>query len=473
MRNSVRAGPVGRVVAEVAARWKEADRIPPEATVVVAVSGGLDSLVLLHLLRFPLGRPGVRVVGAHFDHAMRPTSGADADWVRGLARAWDTPVRIQRAEVPPRSEAEARELRYAFLWGVREEVGAAAVVTAHHLDDQVETILFRVARGSGIAGLGGMRIWRAPGLFRPLLGLGRSELEAYAAEVGLRARVDPTNLDPGPSRNRIRHEVLPLLESAHPGARQAILRLGRNARRTTEALDELLVPVIEHVVLDRADGRITLARAAVGALSRPVRNAVVRALAVEAGLRLDEAGTDRLEEFITEAPSGRRIQLPGGARLTSDFHRVHLDPSGRKAGEPLRDEAEWDEVLSVESPWPGGWATATIAGRRVEVQWGEDPGEGWSGDVARLDPGGVAFPLTVRRAKAGDRVRWREGSRKLKRVFRELRVPVEERGRTIVVIDGSGLVLWLPCRQDPIVDDRTESGHGWPFAVRITTETET
>ncbi len=467
---SVLRGPVEGMVEAVAAGWEEAGRIPAGAAVVVGVSGGIDSVVLLHLLRFPLARLGVRVVVAHFDHAMRPRSDRDADWVSGLARAWELPVRVERTESPPGSEAEARNLRYDFLWRVREEEGAAALLTAHHQDDQVETILFRVARGSGVPGLGGMRSWREPGLFRPLLRLGRDDLEAYASAVGLRGRIDPTNLESGPSRNRIRNELLPVLEAAHPGARQAILRLGRNARRTTEALDELLAPVVESLVLERTGRRITVDRASFGALSAPVRNAVVRALASEAGVHLEEAGTDRLEEFITRAPSGRWLQLPGEARLTSDFHRVHLDPPGSMGREPRAARAEGEDCLSIESPWPGGSATVTIGGRRVEVCWGGDPEGGWSGRLLWLDPGSVAFPLTVRGARAGDRVRWREGSRKLKRVFGELRVPVEERSRTIVVVDGSELVVWLPGLKHPDEADRPEGERRWPLGVKVAME---
>ena len=120
---------------------------------VVAVSGGLDSVVLLHLLRFA-APDGVRLIAAHFDHAMRPESADDARWVHGLARAWGVDACESRAQAAITSEAEAREVRYAYLETVRVESGARLVLTAHHADDQAETVLFRALRNRS-GGFGG------------------------------------------------------------------------------------------------------------------------------------------------------------------------------------------------------------------------------------------------------------------------------------------------------------------------------
>jgi tRNA(Ile)-lysidine synthase len=199
-----------------------------DAHVLVALSGGMDSVVLLHLLRFAAD---ARVTAAHFDHAMRPASDADARWVRGLCTAWGVPLVEARAAEPLRTENDARRARYRFLRDAQAVHNATHLATAHHADDQAETVLFRVLRGTGIAGLAGIPERGEGGLVRPLLPFWRAELRAYARENGVRWRCDPTNSTLGPARNRIRHDLLPRIEKTlAPAARRSLVRLARLAR---------------------------------------------------------------------------------------------------------------------------------------------------------------------------------------------------------------------------------------------------
>ncbi|HEX2080859.1 MAG TPA: tRNA lysidine(34) synthetase TilS, partial [Longimicrobium sp.] len=191
------------------------------AHVLVAVSGGCDSVTLLHLLRFAADDGTLRITAAHFDHAMRPGSARDAAWVRGLCAAWQVPMVEARAETPPRTEAEAREARYAFLRRAQAQAGATHLATAHHADDQAETVLFRVLRGTGIRGLAGIPPRDGAGLVRPLLPFWRAEIVRYARAEGLCWREDPSNRGTGYARNRIRLQLLPAIEKhVAPGARR-------------------------------------------------------------------------------------------------------------------------------------------------------------------------------------------------------------------------------------------------------------
>lgn len=436
----------GRLPARVLAGWDVAACAPGER-VVVAVSGGVDSLVLLHLLRFPL-RPSLRLrlVVAHYDHAMREESRCDARWLCGLAAAWGLPFREARASgAPPATEAEARTLRYRFLWEVVEEEGAARLFTAHHADDQVETIVFRAVRGAGVRGLAGMPRSRAPGLARPLLAEPRRALETYAARVRLRPRLDPTNVETTRARNRIRHEILPALERVHPGARRGLLRLGRNARRAAEALDALLAPLVGDVVRGRSKAGIAFSREDFLAHAPAVRNALLRKLAEEAGIRLDESGTEDALEFISTGISGGRLHLPGAATLARDFDLLRLERGGETARRSA-EAGEADTPFVLSGPWPGGTGMARLAGRPVRVEWGGDHAEASAhpGCTETFEPALLAFPLTVRRWAAGDRVRTNAGSRKLKKLFGERRVPRRDRERLAVVQDGRGEVIWVP-----------------------------
>ncbi|UCC49059.1 MAG: tRNA lysidine(34) synthetase TilS, partial [Gemmatimonadota bacterium] len=204
-----------------------ASRLLPEgAAVTVALSGGLDSVALLDLLGTLRERWGWRLTAAHFDHRMREESGADAGWVADLCRQRGVPCRVGRARRVPRSESEARDLRYEFLHRARLEFQAECLATAHQADDQAETVLFRLLRGSGLAGLGGIPLRRSPNIVRPLLPFWRAEIEAYAAARGLAHRSDPTNLDISIARNRIRHQLIPAIEANDaPDFRGQLVRL--------------------------------------------------------------------------------------------------------------------------------------------------------------------------------------------------------------------------------------------------------
>ena len=211
------------------------------ASIVVGVSGGIDSMVLLHLLRFGRVCDSVAIHVAHVDHRMRPDSGEDAEWLAEICADWSVGFHLRTASRPVAGEAQGRKLRYEFFEEVRRGLdGHAVTMTAHTADDQAETVLFRIARGSGPRGLRAIHAVRPPFVFRPLLPFWRHELIAFAAEHGIPHRDDPSNLDPRWARNRLRHAVLPALEEAVPGAAAALVALADTSRLQSAALDELL-----------------------------------------------------------------------------------------------------------------------------------------------------------------------------------------------------------------------------------------
>ncbi len=272
--------------------------------ILVGVSGGVDSLALLHLLRFSSGLPSTELVVGHFDHRMRSESDADALWVRGLATAWGLECRLGRAERSLSSEEEARRERYAFFEREREALRARWVLTAHHADDQAETILFRIVRGTGLHGLEGIPEKRAPGILRPLLPFTRDRLSEYADAAGIRPRVDTSNDDPRFARNVIRNEILPRLESAvAPGARRSLVRLGRIAGREEAAWKSILEDLIRDLVTEEDDGRIEIKRAEFLGHDEAVRARILRELAARLGATLGEAGTQSALAFTSDMPS--------------------------------------------------------------------------------------------------------------------------------------------------------------------------
>lgn len=414
----------------------------PGVHFLVAVSGGRDSVVLLHLLRFHV--PGVGISVAHLDHAMRPGSVADARWVAGLCTAWGLQVIEERVENAPRTEEEARSARYAFLRRAAVQSAATHIVTAHHADDQAETVLFRVLRGTGPTGLAGIGALSSSGLVRPLLPFWRRELSQYARAAGLRWREDPSNRSLDPARNRIRHEILPLIESTvAPGARRSLVRLAATAAENEGAWEAIAAPLASAV--SRREGRaLLLARERLRDYDPAVASRVLRNLLRQFGVVLDRAGTRTALQFISEAPSGRELQLPGGLRIFTEFETARI--------EHVQQELP-DETLALTSPPQVGAAVhgcLRIGGRHLRVAWQtviwdealslDLPQQRWS-VALRLDT--LSFPLLLRRWEAGDRIRTSSGTRTLKKLFADRRLPRSQRSTRPVLADAAGCVLWV------------------------------
>jgi tRNA(Ile)-lysidine synthase len=421
-------GPAERLRAELRLH----SGLPPGARVLVALSGGLDSVVLLHLLRFRAAPVLLDVCAAHFDHRMRPTSQADAAWVAGLCRAWDVPLVPGGAERPLRSEEEAREARYSFLEAARRELGAAAVLTAHHADDLAETVLFRVLRGTGPAGLVGIAQRRDPHVYRPLLGLWRTELEEYAREARLAWREDATNQDARFARNALRQRVLPEIENrVAPGARRALVRLAEIACDNESGWQSVLPAIMAPLDVRPEPGGVSMRREAFLALHAAVRARVLRALAEGLGARLDKAATRRALDFSETGGSGRRVDLGGPWRLGRDLDRLVLS---------IEVALPADRPVWIPDAGPGS-GEGLLGGRALTVRWSASPSirGAEAFDVARL-----RFPLLVRAREPGDRIRLPGGTKKVKRLLLERRIPLAERRALPVLVDAEGQILWIP-----------------------------
>lgn len=241
-----------------------------ELTVLVAVSGGADSVALLRAMA-ALRLPGAgRLVAAHFNHQLRPSADDDEAFVRNLCRDLGLSCEVGRADVAGQAarlgdgvEAAARQARYQFLQATAERLGARYLATAHTADDQAETILHRVLRGTGLAGLAGIPrsrpLGQAVSLLRPMLGLRRVDIAAYLAELGQAYRDDETNLDLDFTRNRLRRELLPqLAEQYNPQVTDAILRLGQLAGEAHEVMVGLADALLERCTRATGPDRLTI-----------------------------------------------------------------------------------------------------------------------------------------------------------------------------------------------------------------------
>lgn len=205
----------------------------PKGKYVLAVSGGVDSVALLHVLK---DTPGIKPVVAHYDHGIRPDSAEDRKFVQDLAQEYGLPFVYEEGELgPDASEETARQARYDFLGRARREHKARAIVTAHHRDDVLETAIINLLRGSGRKGLTALA--SREGMERPLLGVPKEEVIAYARKHGLEWREDPTNADTDYLRNYVRHNLLPRFDD---GNRERLWKIIGGLRTTNAELDDLL-----------------------------------------------------------------------------------------------------------------------------------------------------------------------------------------------------------------------------------------
>lgn len=420
-----------RLAVRLAGHLQRSALLDDTRRLVVAVSGGLDSICLLHVLRF--GPFDFDLAAAHYDHAMRAGSAADADWVSGVCTAWRVPLETARAAVAPRSEAAARDLRYAFL----QEVAArtdATIITAHHADDQAETVLLRMVRGTGLTGLAGIPARRG-NVVRPLLPFARRDLRDYASAVGLRWREDVTNQELRYARNRIRHLVLPALEAIRPGAARRIARLADRAADAEAAWQAVVEDAVADVAAARDGAVFVLARDRLLAYHPHVRARVLRHLLSELGHRLDRSGTAAAVEFISFGVSGARLELGSGVRLEREFDRLLLEHARPRP-------ALVDAPLEIRSPKPGS-GTFVAGGQRYVANWAPAALDAGVASTASFDPSSLRFPLALRAWRPGDRIRLPYGSKKLKKLLQERRVGRSRRGRVAVLCDAAGAVLWV------------------------------
>jgi tRNA(Ile)-lysidine synthase len=408
----------------------------PEGRALVAVSGGLDSVVLLDLLH-RTADPRLELVVAHADHGIHPESARIAARVVALAERLGLEVEVARLGLGPEAgETSAREARYAWLHELRERLGASTIFTAHHADDQSETVLMRALEGTGLGGLGGMRVVSGP-LVRPLLRVERARLAAYARQGELQVWVDPANSDPAHLRSWIRCDLLPVLRRRLPQVDARLRRLGANAGRDREAWERLL-DLLPGLDLREEDGGISVAAAPVAAYHSALSHSVMIAAARRAGFRMGAGRAARVLRLAQQGTSGQEVPLGGGWRAELAFDRLHI-------------------VRRVEQAVPLALA---LEGRSGEATWGEWRVT-WRPESApdRQERASrtawfSAEGLVLRAWVPGDKLRPLAGAgrRPVVRCFQEARVPRRNRAEW-PVLAGVDAIVWIPgvCRSDALL----------------------
>lgn len=408
----------------------------PGGRALVAVSGGLDSVVLLDLLHRAAG-PHLELVVAHADHGIHPDSGSVAERVAAFAAGLGLRCEVARLKLGAGTgETSAREARYAWLFALREQLAATVVFTAHHADDQAETVLMRALEGSGTGGLAGMRAVSGP-LVRPLLGFSRVTLTRYARQRGLPVWVDPANSDPAHLRSWIRCDLLPSIRMRLPEVDARLRRLGFHAAQERQAWSRA-IDLLPGLDPRGEEGGISVAAAPFGAYDSALAHTVLMAIARRAGYAMGPGRAARVRRLLTAGASGREVPLGSGWRAELVFDRLRI----------------------VRGSEPDAAGALTLTGQSGERLWGEWRIT-WRSEVAPARQervGRTAWfhpdPLIVRPWAPGDKVRPLAGigRRLVVRCFQDARVPRRSRGDW-PVLAAQDLVVWIPgvCRSDALL----------------------
>ena len=409
--------------------------------VVVAVSGGADSVAALLLLRDLGEAHGFEVVAAHFDHHLRHESGGDRDFVSDLCERLDVPCMTGEGDVPLAAgemrmgiEEAARRLRYQFLAFAAERQGAGAVATGHTADDHVETVLHHIVRGSGVRGMRGM-LPSAPlpgmpslRLVRPILPLARADTVAVCNAAGIDYREDATNAELHATRNRLRHTVLPQLREENPSVDAAILGLAESARelfRTVERSADSAQP------RDRAPGSVVFELDTLRSLGSEARLLILEREAAFLRAEVD-ANRTRLRNLDGVLSSGAGRVAFGGLTVEVSAGFVRLTGDGGD------DEAP--EVPEQFVNIPG----ITRAGERVLQAATEPfPDDAGTPPAAAVPSDRIEGALRLRALSPGDRMQYRGYRRKVSGILKNARVPAWERGDLVALAGREDVVAVL------------------------------
>jgi len=421
--------------------------------VVVAVSGGPDSVCLLSVLHALAKGLDLTLHAAHLDHQFRGAeSAAEARFVEGLAKDLGIDATGESRDVPAycaerglSAQAGAREARYAFLQQVAKATGSRRIALGHTANDQAETLLMRLVRGAGISGLSAIPPVRE-NIIRPLIGITRNEVLAYLQEQGIDFRTDPSNRKPVYTRNRVRLELLPVLERFNPRIIEALAAEAHLLRDENEAIEAIL-PGILQKVLRREEAAVRIGRKEFSRLLPALRRRVLRkAIELLAGDDAIDHSWIRTEEtlgFMAVAQSGRSMEVPGGLFLEREYDDFVI-----RSGEQ-------GSVFCVPLAVPGNTKVpaARLAIETVLLDNLPDPDEDGGNYLwqAVFDYAKMSLPLYLRNRRPGDRfypAGMGGGSKKLQDYFVDEKLPQTRRSAAPLLATEQDVVWIVGMRTD-------------------------
>ena len=428
---------------------------------LVAVSGGPDSVCLLHILVKLQEELDIRLHVAHLNHQLRGAEAeADAHYVSNLARRLGIPATIEQRDVKGYQkhkrislEEAAREVRYTFLAQVAKAIGASRVAVGHTMDDHIETILMHLVRGTGTRGLRGLQPraeWQSSGssltIIRPLLEVSREETASYCQERQLMPRIDASNLSLSPLRNRIRHQLLPLLKSYNPQVTEALLRTAGIAGDDLAFIDKEVAQLWDEIA-QRQENTIILDKKRLLELPSALKRNLLRMSLEKLLGNVMDIEMRHIEEIMSalNKPAGKRLSLPGGLTFCVEYDRylIGKDPAALSPFPILEGESQLK--LPGKTILPGWHIEASIIDREQMTEKGNE-------FTAYFDLDKTGDKLLVRSRQPGDRFQplGMSQPKKLNEFMIDAKIPHPWR-RRIPLVCSPQHIIWVVGRR---IDDR-------------------
>ncbi len=444
--------------------------------VVVAVSGGCDSVCLLHLFKHYALSLSLSLHVAHLNHGFRPEAKAEADFVVGLARSWGIPITSSSRSVMQvcsdkglSKQEKARAVRYQFLREVADKIGASWIALGHTADDQAETFLMRIIRGTGMRGLKGIPEMRkvtglgagVAWLIRPLLNLSREEILGELEKEKISYVEDSSNQDSAYLRNRVRHALFPVLEQYNPSVKKAFCQEADLLREEDDFIEQTLRETVSGII-NTEDGSVAIDLKPFQSLHLALQRRVLRwgIERLHPGLR--GVGFHHIEIIlnrIVPGQTGKYFYLPHSIRVKKEYSTLHLErmtsPAVRRVKglsvegrfiESGNDLSRKEAVLAEVSP-RGAKMTVELTDweRIVRISVHQGVRHSFSSCIASFDFDKISFPLSIRGWKLGDCFipRGMKGHhKKLQDLFVDAKIERSERGRRPLLVCEYG-ILWV------------------------------
>jgi tRNA(Ile)-lysidine synthase len=420
--------------------------------VLMAVSGGPDSVVLTHILNTIAGDYSLQLAIAHLNHSLRgQESDRDAEFVAALAEKFDLPCYLEKKDVKTfqrrrrlSPEEAARRVRYEYYDAVSANAGFNKIALGHHSDDNAELVLMNLLRGSGPLGLSGIAPLRDSKIVRPLIHLKRSEILEYVSAKNIAFVTDTSNTDPAYRRNQIRHHLIPeLKKSYNPAIVGSLNRLGEILQAENQWMEQILEPVFADSILDQTSDGIRLALSKFNKMHRAAGRRIIRKaiLSVKHDLRrITFSHVDAVLDLAGKTRTGGFLDLPDGIRVIKDIAVLTIKKEDRECP---TDIVDYHYTISAEGTTPITEAQVAIKLVRIDIDDVPDFKDAGT-NRAFFDRDCLRFPLVVRNFQPGDRFSplGVAGTQKLKKFFINNKIPARQRYKCPLLVS-ENKIIWV------------------------------